>query len=361
MGTMAMPAGLDYRAVNQLLQQRALGLLQGSGDAIDPTTAGLLGMAKAFAAAGAPSNVPRSGLSALSAGLTGFAEPYAAAKQAGSDSAMKGLMMLQSMRPKYSVQKIGDEQYAFVNPADPSDIRHITAPGGGKPLSDIAKLAADLKAGRITPAEYKAAIDIKMKPLIGGAETAAKKAPWERYQEGRNIINAAKKSLTTLDEMSKLLERGLDTGPLAGLTADARAIVSSLGGTVDQQRVADAQQFRNLTMDLVMKRISQTKGSISEKEMAAFERSVAGLANTPQGNKQIIAMAKNLLRKEMMWANYRNQLVASEKYSVFEIDAMSDAFRDKLADKDPLQVPSGTTVKPAKEMSNEELKRAMGG
>ena len=82
------------RSADHLVLKRALGLLQGSGNAIDPTTAGLLGMAKAFAAAGAPSNVPRSGLSALSAGLTGFAEPYAAAKQAGSDSAMKGLMML---------------------------------------------------------------------------------------------------------------------------------------------------------------------------------------------------------------------------------------------------------------------------
>jgi len=149
---LAAPAlGLDYRAVNQLLQQRALGLLQGSGNAIDPTTAGLLGMAKAFAAAGAPSNVPRSGLSALSAGLTGFAEPYAAAKQAGSDSAMKGLMMLQQLTKPITLAKgstlldpntlkpmagggPGAVDYTprgFVRDASGRKLPYYTAPGGG--------------------------------------------------------------------------------------------------------------------------------------------------------------------------------------------------------------------------------------
>ena len=60
------------------------------------------------------------------------------------------------------------------------------------------------------------------------------------------------------------------------------------------------ETLRTWTMNEVFKRISATKGAISEREMAAFQKSVAGYENTRRGNIMIIehALYKQAALKE---------------------------------------------------------------
>jgi len=73
-------------------------------------------------------------------------------------------------------------------------------------------------------------------------------------------------------------------------------------------KIADYEQLRVQTMNEVMKRISNTKGAISEREMEAFTNSVAGMRNTQLANLMILEAAQatheGALEREKFFRQY---------------------------------------------------------
>jgi len=90
---------------------------------------------------------------------------------------------------------------------------------------------------------------------------------------------------------------------------------------VDMSAIANAETMQSKGMDFILERIQKTKGAISEKEMAAFKAASAGLGNTPEGNRLILALAGKVSDRMKFEANaVREAYGASPDISLKELD-----------------------------------------
>jgi hypothetical protein len=107
----------------------------------------------------------------------------------------------------------------------------------------------------------------------------------ENSLESAKSIRPATRALT-------LLEKGdLDTGGIAELKTNTIAMLDSLGIPIDKEtmdKVANTQNFRAEVGKFLFENISNTKGSISEKEMDIFAKISPGLQMTPEANKVLL-------------------------------------------------------------------------
>lgn len=110
-------------------------------------------------------------------------------------------------------------------------------------------------------------------------------------QTRTNSLESAK-SIRPATRALTLLEKGdLDTGGIAELKTNAIAMLDSLGIPINKEtmdKVANTQNFRAEVGKFLFENISNTKGSISEKEMDIFAKISPGLQMTPQANKVLL-------------------------------------------------------------------------
>lgn len=108
----------------------------------------------------------------------------------------------------------------------------------------------------------------------------------------RNSALDSAKSIRPATRALTLLEKGdLDTGGIAEFKTNAIAMLDSLGIPMDQEtmdKVANTQNFRAEVGKFLFENISNTKGSISEKEMDIFAKISPGLQMTPEANKTLL-------------------------------------------------------------------------
>lgn len=106
-----------------------------------------------------------------------------------------------------------------------------------------------------------------------------------------NSLDSAK-SIRPATRALTLLEKGdLDTGGIAELKTNTIAMLDSLGIPIDKEtmdKVANTQNFRAEVGKFLFENISNTKGSISEKEMDIFAKISPGLQMTPEANKVLL-------------------------------------------------------------------------
>jgi hypothetical protein len=112
-----------------------------------------------------------------------------------------------------------------------------------------------------------------------------------------------------------VLDRNPDIWTGAGATAisDLRswAITFGAGDSEMINNQGDIEVLKNLTMNFVMGRIQNTKGAISEREMAAFEKSVPNLKNTTAGNRLILEAMVIAGRRKEEQAQFMNEQMQS--------------------------------------------------
>jgi len=108
----------------------------------------------------------------------------------------------------------------------------------------------------------------------------------------RNSALDSAKSIRPATRALTLLEKGdLETGGVAELKTNAIAMLDSLGIPIDKEtmdRVSNTQNFRAEVGKFLFENISNTKGSISEKEMDIFAKISPGLQMTPEANKTLL-------------------------------------------------------------------------
>lgn len=132
------------------------------------------------------------------------------------------------------------------------------------------------------------------------------------------------------------------TGAGAGLMQTARKWMMAVG-IADEDTIANAttgDQLNNLTMNFVMERIKGTKGSISEKEMEAFAKSVPNLGNTTEGNQELLKMLITIEARKQEMFEYISERVndggslydAKKDWKEYakEHDALSDVNYDTI-------------------------------
>lgn len=102
-----------------------------------------------------------------------------------------------------------------------------------------------------------------------------------------DLSDTAAMSMGKIDEALRLLDT-VQTGTFEDSKLAVKKVASALGMDVDVDSIADAEKLRVFLGDELMSRVGETKGAVSNKEMALFEKFSANFGNTPEGNRRIL-------------------------------------------------------------------------
>jgi len=168
-------------------------------------------------------------------------------------------------------------------------------------------------------------------------------AAFGRYEEAMSQVNSADKIVGDVRQMMDLVNR-VDTGTFAETRLGLQKMLAAAGVDVDMSAIADAEALRSKGMDFILQRISQTKGAISEKEMAAFEAASAGIKNTPEGNRMILELARKVALRQRAEAQAVREAYTGDN-TAKELDDIRlrarEAFGSIVPDRSELAVPAG--------------------
>lgn len=130
-------------------------------------------------------------------------------------------------------------------------------------------------------------------------ETTSQKLQNEgAYKVNEATIAAGKESMKNMGDVNRgigILEEGIRTGSFAGKETQLERLGTLFG--IEAKDLKDREQLQEVLGSAVLKRVNQTKGSISDKEMSLFDSYSASINKSPAGNLAIMrAYAKSLQR-----------------------------------------------------------------
>ncbi len=132
-------------------------------------------------------------------------------------------------------------------------------------------------------------------------QAMATEADWKgRALTGRNTIQTVKTMLNTLDKVD-------DTGGFADFKNTLTKYAMSAGfdfTDAEKEELANAEKFTQLSGEFVFKAISQTKGSISEKEMDLFQAMSPSMVNSKLGNRLMLEYAQKRADRDVRLNKY---------------------------------------------------------
>ena len=132
-------------------------------------------------------------------------------------------------------------------------------------------------------------------------QAMATEADWKgRALTGRNTIQTVKTMLSTLDKVD-------DTGGFADFKNTLTKYAMSAGfdfTDAEKEELANAEKFTQLSGEFVFKAISQTKGSISEKEMELFQAMSPSMVNSKPGNRLMLEYAQKRADRDVQLNKY---------------------------------------------------------
>jgi hypothetical protein len=132
-------------------------------------------------------------------------------------------------------------------------------------------------------------------------QAMATESDWKaRALTGRNTIQTVKTMLSTLDKVD-------DTGGFSNFKNTLKKYAMSAGidfTEAEKEQLANAEKFNQLSGEFVFKAISQTKGSISEKEMDLFIAMSPSMVNTKPGNRLMLEYAQKRARRDFELNKY---------------------------------------------------------
>ncbi len=141
------------------------------------------------------------------------------------------------------------------------------------------------------------------------------------FKATQSFSKAAEGAETTLDELNTLegILKGEDfnTGRGTETFLNAANFLNTTFGLKLKEGQLDKQGiFNNIKQNFLSKRFSETKGAISEKEVALFEKSIPSLSNTTEGNLKLIEFMKA--------AALKSQLVDAKLLELQSDDTLSE-------------------------------------
>ena len=166
---------------------------------------------------------------------------------------------------------------------------------------DSLLIAEQEREDGITAAENKVAAEkeeYKRGLVLTEDEQIAKKQRMqiadEALEKNSGILTAADGAgdkIDRYDRILKLLETE-ETGYGEGFQLEAQKALKMFGVNTDGKAIANSEELMVLLGDEVMGRVAETKGAVSEKEMALFEQYSANYEKSNAGNRQIIMFKK---------------------------------------------------------------------
>lgn len=175
-------------------------------------------------------------------------------------------------------------------------------------------------------------------------------------QAGRD----ARQSMAKTDRMLNMLESGTKTGFGQNWITTAKQALRTAGVKTD---TSDAEEIQVLMGDLVMKRVDETSGAVSEKEMDLFKEYSANYGKSPEGNIAILGFYKQKIQRDKEIAN---QVRGWQKQKLSSNDIEDNIYRymDEnplvlRAQKNPAAAPAPAPLgNPGGKLSFEDWKKA---
>jgi hypothetical protein len=241
--------------------------------------------------------------------------------------------------------------------------------GGDKPMSDVGKLQSDLRAGRITPEEYEAALakvrgegesqverviremgidrngpqaqELRRKyaERVGGGATVnidnkaetefARKVAGAQAEAYTNVQKGAAEAISSnarLDRMSQLLE-GVQTGKYSTSLMELQKGLSTILGknapTIfgKPAEVAQAEAASALANEIALTLRNPAggagmPGAMSDADRQFLQSMVPGLETTPEGRKLMVETAKSLNKRAVEVARLMEEYRKSNNNSL---------------------------------------------
>ncbi|MTI10189.1 hypothetical protein [Curvivirga aplysinae] len=181
-----------------------------------------------------------------------------------------------------------------------------------KPQTTLAKAGQDLKNGLITQAGYDqvAAGVSKGRGVtvnnvthdVGEEQKQWSKSLVSNYEGIRDTATSSQTSLYSLQGAEKVLDslKPGETLPM-GLKQAVGNIAQWVGLDPDSvvQNFTESQQFSGLMGNMVLEKLAQQKGPQTDKDAERIMETVATLGNTPEAQKYLIKVAKQLAQRDI--------------------------------------------------------------
>jgi hypothetical protein len=169
---------------------------------------------------------------------------------------------------------------------------------------------------------------------------------------------AARRLIPNTNRMIGILEGGLDTGKLARAKSNLLAWGKAVGVAIDEDKLADTQQFEAYATQQIMGFIAQTKGAISNKENELFAAMSAGLDRSPETNKRLLAASLERLKLDAAIGDLVRRGNAEGKpfaEIAKERQKLIEAYDAKLPEPESLQVTPVGSTSPANRVGRFEI------
>lgn len=358
---------------------------QPEGVLMDPRSALLMQTGLGLLSASGPSRAPVPFGQALGqAGMQGM-QAFQQAKQAQLQEAFRQAQM------KKMEEQMALERLKALQPKT-----HSLSPGGmlvgpdGKvivqapfkpeptpgPQSDLGRLAADLKAGLITQAQY----DEKYKRLTAPSQPLVtvdnrqesefnKKVGAEMGEQYAGLLKADMNAPATIAKYQRLgqLLSSVNTGKFKGTTVELKAAAKSFGVDLGAMGIADdvapAQAARALSNQLALELRNPAggagmPGALSDKDREFLVQSIPSLENDPRAIEKMIEYRVKLAKREQQVA--RMARAYRKKHGKFD-----EGFFDEIAEfsaNNPLfkgepDKPKPVPLSPEEQKELEELRK----
>lgn len=282
------------------MMQAGLNLLANSGYTTTPTTLG-----QAIGKAG------QAGMQAYNQDLTrrlqlqDMATKRAAAKTAAARSAWEHDQKVKMLQGNQALAA----KYGLSGAVDPKLLAaHIKTQ---TPQSAIAKLQADLFAGRITPAQY----DIGIQNLTRPATTISmqtdpnltrKGIGGKHLEQAADGAAAAGRKLANLASMSTFMATGVPTGRVASASLPIREVLSAFG--FHDKDIPLQQAMNSIGNSLALDQHGEGKGPMTDKDFGVYRTIVPGMANTREGNALIMRRMQRELIGDQVYYQVVNEM-----------------------------------------------------
>lgn len=175
-----------------------------------------------------------------------------------------------------------------------------TVSGGGGPKATVIK--------NIIGGERETARQKKAGSVIGEAQGSAVANSLNAAQTARSRLAQNQIMRSTL---SRLQNAGGDTGALAPTFTKMKALLQSAGIDlaqfgIDPDTVASAEAIQSMTVGFALEKVEDTKGPVSDAEMALFMVSAPSLAKSTGGNKLLLEISDRIEKRKIEFAKFVN-------------------------------------------------------
>ena len=244
--------------------------------------------------------------------------------------------------------KVAVESYIGLSGNDPAGFGQIVQSIASQPEQKVILTPEQVSAyvdqgyalqGKPTPEGGmevdKSSIKPESGPLVsvdlgGGKDKEGLTLPQQEKESiYQSNINSILSSRPKAIEMSQLADEGMSMlamGTKTGLGQDAIMKAKQIGNMLGLDfDISDQEQFKSRFEPLMMEKIAETKGAISDREMNLFKSWVGSLDKTPEGNMKFFKSLKKASENQKATSEIANRMI-DEGASASQINAKIDEY-----------------------------------